>query len=118
MSLHRMCWISGVVGVLTTLMLIVGFDSLGGLLAFFQLGLLVGAPLAVILQMELRSWPVSVVVVVPLSIALSAISTQFLIWFRVGSPPLIVLTASAYGIGLALLVASAARLGESRAENA
>lgn len=112
-----MCWISGVVGLLTTLLLAVGADNLGGLLALFQLGLLVGAPLAIILQVELRSWPMATVIAVPLSIALSAISTQFLIWFRIGSPPLIVLTASCYGIMLALLVASATNLGESRQES-
>lgn len=118
MSLQRMCWISGTVGVLTTLLLAVGADSVGGLLALFQLGLLVGAPLAIILQTELRSWSMAVVIAVPLSIALSAISTQFLIWFRIGSAPLIVLTASCYGIVLALLVASTTNFGETQRERA
>ncbi len=93
-------------GALTTFLLAVGADGIGGVMVFFQLGFLVGAPLAILLQRELRSWPMVVVVSVPLSIALSAIAVQFLIWFRVATSELLVITATAYGLVLALLLAS------------
>lgn len=93
-------------GALSALTLAVGLDSLGGVLAFFQLGFLVGAPMAIVLQQELRSWPMVVVVAVPLSIALSAISVQFLIWFRIASGELLIITATTYGVVLALLLAA------------
>ncbi len=106
MSFRQTVWTTGVFGVLSAFMLAVGADGLGGIMAFFQLGFFVGAPMAILLQQELRSWPMVVVVSVPLSIALSAISVQFLIWFRIASGELLVLTATAYGVVLALLLAA------------
>ncbi len=45
-----------------------------------------------------------VVVSVPLSIAISAIAVQFLIWFRIANGEFLVMTATAYGVVLALLL--------------
>lgn len=106
MTVGRVAWAVGVFGTVTTFLLAVGADGIGAVFAFFQLGFLVGAPLAIVLQRELRSWPMVVVVSVPLSIALSAIAVQLLIWFRIATGELVVLTATAYGLALALLVAA------------
>jgi hypothetical protein len=90
-------------GLLTALTLLVGLDSVGGVMALIQLCLGVGTPLALVLLDRLRSWQVTVVVAAALSIALSALSVQFLIWFRIATPVYLVLTATAYGVVLALL---------------
>lgn len=95
------------VGALAVLLLMVGADSAGGVLALLQLGLLVGTPLALVLHDELRSWLVVLVVAFALSIALSAIAVQFLVWFRMASAELVVLSATTYGVVLALLLSSA-----------
>lgn len=115
MSVRRSAWAVGAVGAVTTLLLLVGADGIGGVLALFQLGFMVGAPLAFVLHRRLRSWQVVLVVAVALSIALSAISVQFLIWFRIASAELLVTTATAYGVVLALLL-SGADLGSPRAD--
>lgn len=106
MTVRQGAWVVGVFGALTALALAVGADTVGGVMALFQLGFLVGAPLAIVLYHDLRSWPVVCVVSLALSIALSAIAVQFLIWFRVASGELIVATATTYGVVLALLLSS------------
>ncbi len=106
MNVRQVVWAVGLFGALTALLLFVGADNIGGIFALFQLGLFVGAPLAVILHSELRSWAVATVISAALSVALSAIAVQFLIWFRVASGELLVVTATAYGSVLALLLAS------------
>lgn len=93
-------------GAITAALLLVGLNSIGGVFAFFQLGLFVGAPLAFVLHHELRSWPVAGVMAAALSIALSAISAQFLVWFEVASGVLVVLTATTYGVVLAWLLSA------------
>ncbi len=113
MTVGQSAWVVGIFGAVTTLLLLVGADSVGGVFALFQLGFLVGAPLAFVLHQELRSWQVVMVVAIALSIALSAISVQVLIWFRVATAELLVATATAYGVVLALLLASA-DLGRER----
>lgn len=106
MTVRQSAWGVGIFGAITALLLLVGANSVGGIFALFQLGFLVGAPLAFVLHEELRSWQVVMVVAVALSIALSAISVQFLIWFRVATAELLVATATTYGVVLALLLAS------------
>ncbi len=113
MTVRQGAWSVGGFGAVTTLLLAVGADSIGGVFALFQLGFLVGAPLAFVLHHELRSWQVVMVMSAALSIALSAISVQFLIWFRIASAELLVATATAYGLVLALLLSSA-DLGRDR----
>lgn len=105
-TVRESIWIVGGVGLLTALLLGLGADTLGGLLALAQLGLLVGAPLALFLHHELRSWPVVAVVAIALSVSLSAMAAQSLIWFELAIPQLIVLTATAYGTVLAVLLSS------------
>lgn len=105
MNVRQVAWWVGGFGVLTTLLQLIGLDTIGGIFALFQLGLFVGAPLAVVLHTELRSWAVVTVISAALSVALSAIAVQFLIWFRVASGELLVVTATAYGVVLALLLA-------------
>lgn len=106
MSVRHTTFAVAITGAVTALFLVVGLDTIGGVLALFQLGLFVGAPLAVLLHEELRSWPVVVAISGALSIALSAISVQFLIWFKIASSELTVVTATAYGVILVLLLAS------------
>jgi hypothetical protein len=107
-TVRESVWVVGAVGLLTVVLIGVGADTIGGLLALLQLGLLVGSPLALVLHRELRSWSVVVVVAVALSVALSAIAAQALIWFELATPELIVATATAYGIAVAVLLSPVA----------
>lgn len=92
-------------GVVTVVAQVVGLSDLGGLLALVQLCGLVGAPLAMILDRHVRSASVVVALSIALSMALSALAVQVLIWFSVAYRVLLVVTATAYGIGLASLLA-------------
>ena len=91
-------------GILTAVMLAAGFGTVGGLMALVQLGGLVGAPVALVLHRSLRSWPVSVVISGVLSLSLSALAGQSLVWFGFAIPEAVVLAATAYGLGLAWLL--------------
>ena len=106
MTVRESIWIVGAFGLLTAVVLGVGAGTVGGLLALMQLCVLVGAPMAVALRDELRSWAVVAVVAITLSIALSALTAQSLIWFELAVPEVIVLAATAYGIVLAVLLSS------------
>ncbi len=103
MNIRQLAWVVAAFGALTALMLLAGANSIGGVMALVQLCFLVGSPLAFVMFDQLRSWQVVVVVAAALSVALSAISVQFLIWFRIASPVLLVVTATVYGVILALL---------------
>lgn len=103
MTIQQGSWGVAAFGALTTLFLLIGVNTVGGLMALVQLCFLVGAPLAFVMFDELRSWQVVGVVAVALSLALSAISVQFLIWFRIATPVYLVIMATAYGVVLALL---------------
>lgn len=115
MTVRQSAYGVGIFGALTTVLLLLGLDSIGGVFALFQLGLFVGAPLAVVLHHELRSWRVVIVVAAALSVALTAIAVQVLIWFRVATSELLVVSATSYGVVLAWLLSSAdlGRGGES-----
>ena len=102
---RRLIWSIGGFGLLTALLLLIGLNTIGGVFALFHLGLFVGAPLALVLQKELRSWMVATVISAVLSVALSAIAVQLLVWFRIASGELVVVTATAYSVVLALLLA-------------
>jgi len=91
-------------GLVTAAALAAGFGNLGGLLALVQLCGLVGAPLAMILDRHVRSASVVVALSIALSMALSALVVQVLIWFSVAYRVLLVITATAYGLGLASLL--------------
>jgi len=91
-------------GVVTAVALAAGFGNVGGLLALVQLCGLVGAPLAMILDRHVRSASVVVALSIALSMALSALAVQVLIWFSVAYRVLLVITATAYGLGLASLL--------------
>lgn len=92
-------------GLVTVMAQVVGLSNLGGLLALVQLCGLVGAPLAMILDRHVRSASVVVALSIALSMALSALAVQVLIWFSVAYRVLLVVTATAYGLGLASLLA-------------
>lgn len=92
-------------GLVTVMVQAVGLGDLGGLLALVQLCGLVGAPLAMILDRHVRSASVVVALSIALSMALSALAVQVLIWFSVAYRMLLVVTATAYGLGLASLLA-------------
>lgn len=106
-TIRQLAWVVAGFGLLTVLMLLVGANTVGGVMALIQLCFLVGAPLAFVMFDQLRSWQVVVVVAAALSLALSAISVQFLIWFRSATPVLLVSLATAYGVALALLFSPA-----------
>lgn len=106
MTLRQIAWVVGGFGALTALTLLLGLDNLGGIMALIQLGLLVGSPLAYVLRNDLKSWQVVFVVSAALSVALTAITVQFLIWFRVAVAELVVVSATAYGVVLAWLLSS------------
>ncbi|MEZ5407368.1 MAG: hypothetical protein R2761_05035 [Acidimicrobiales bacterium] len=91
-------------GVVTAAALAAGFGNVGGLLALVQLCGLVGAPLAMILDRHVRSASVVVALSIALSMALSALAVQLLIWFSLAYRVLLVITATAYGLGLASLL--------------
>jgi hypothetical protein len=82
----------------------VGLDNLGGLLALVHLGGLIGAPLALTLNRQVRSPSVVVVLSIALSLALSALAVQSLIWFSAANRLLLIAVGTAYGVGLALLL--------------
>lgn len=107
MTVRQSAYAVGMFGAFTTLLLLVGLESVGGVFALLQLGLFVGAPLAVVLYHDLRSWRVVIVVAAALSVALTAIAVQLLIWFRVATSELLVVTATTYGVILAWLLSSA-----------
>lgn len=69
-----------------------------------QLGLLVGAPLAVLMYDHVRSWPVVIVISVGLSVALTSMAGQALLWFDLANPELVVLLSTGYGVALAWLL--------------
>lgn len=94
-------------GAVTALVQVLGLSTIGGVMALFQVGLLAGAPLALLLADALRSKAATVVVAAVISLALTAVATQVLIWFRQATPELIVISATIYGVALALLLASA-----------
>ena len=96
-------------GVATVVAAVAGLGTIGGLLALIQLGGLIGAPLALVLNRELRSGSVVVVMSLALSLALSALAVQSLIWFGIASSPLVVVVGTTYGIVLALLLAETER---------
>jgi hypothetical protein len=101
-------------GAVCALFLFFGFNNVGGLMAALQLCLLVGAPVAVALREELKSWLVVAAVSVVLSIGLTAISVQFLIWFEVATAAALVAMTTAYSVAVALLMSSVG-VGRTRA---
>ncbi len=100
-------WLVAGTGLLTLFLMLVGARSLASMFALLQLGGLVGSPVAIVLHHELKSWPSVGVVAVALSISLSALAVQSLIWFGAASAASIVATATAYGVALAWLLSSA-----------
>ncbi len=106
MTSNRHMWAIGLFGAFTVFLLLLGFNNVGGVLALLQLGLFAGSPLARVLRHELKSWAVAVAVSVVLSIGLSAISVQFLIWFETATAPLVVGLVTIYSMVLAALSSS------------
>ncbi len=104
MTVRQMMYLVGGWGLVTMIALLIGLETVGGLLALVQLGGLIGAPLAIVLNRQLRSIPVVVALSVALSIALSALAVQSLIWFGAATGVLLVLTGTAYGCVLAYLL--------------
>ncbi len=103
MTSRQVSYISICSGLFTLFFMWTGPDSFAGLLAFVQLGLIVGAPIAVALRSIVRLWPVTVVLAVGISLALSALASQSLIWFEFASNPAVVALATVYGIVVASL---------------
>ncbi len=102
-------WV-GLFGLVTVGLMLIGQLTIGRFLALLQLGGLVGAPLAWLLYPQLRSRAVVAVIGVALSIALSALAAQALVWFNLAEPELVVLAATAYGVVLAWLLSSEQQL--------
>ncbi|MDH4280048.1 MAG: hypothetical protein OEZ14_05470 [Acidimicrobiia bacterium] len=111
-------WV-GLFGLMTVGLMLIGRQTIGQIFALVQLGAFVGAPLAWFLHPQLRSRAVVVVLGLALSIALSSLAVQSLIWFDLAIPELIVLAATMYGIVLAWLLSSEEqRLGDETPEPA
>ena len=106
MSARQLATWVGLFGLLTVGLMLIGLETIGQLFALFQLAGFVGAPLASLLLPQLRSRAVVVVVGIALSIALSSLAVQSLIWFNVATPELLILAATAYGVVLAWLLSS------------
>ncbi len=79
-------------------------DTVSGTLALVHLGGLVGAPLGFILLRQLRSLAVAVTVSIALSAAMTALAAQLLLWFGFTERPLLIATATAYGLVVSVLV--------------
>ncbi|MDH3300205.1 MAG: hypothetical protein OES24_06825 [Acidimicrobiia bacterium] len=105
-------------GLLTVGLMLIGPATVGQLFALLQLGVFVGAPLAWLLHHRLRSRAVVLVTGVALSIALSGLAAQSLIWFSLAEPELIVVAATGYGAVLAWLLSSDEQLGGENPEPA
>lgn len=96
-------WV-GLFGLLTVGLMLTGPETIGQLFALLQLGVFAGAPLALLLRPQLRSPGVVLVMGVALSIALSALAVQSLLWFSLADRELTVLAATGYGAVLAWLL--------------
>ena len=107
MTFDRTMKVMGGWGLVTVVALVLGLHTIGGLLALVQLGGLIGAPLALTLNRQLRSVPTAIALSIALSLALSALAVQSLIWFGVANKSLLVFTATAYGLALSFLLAEA-----------
>ena len=99
-------WV-GLFGLATLFLFVVGLDTPAQLFALVQLAAFVGAPLAAVLHRELRSRAVIIVIGIALSISLSSLAVQSLIWFNLASRELLVVVATAYGMVLAWLLDAA-----------
>lgn len=108
-SVRQLATLVGLCGLMTVGLMLIGPQTIGRLLALLQLGGLVGSPLAWLLLPQLRSRAVVAVVGLALSLALSALAAQSLVWFDLAEPELVVLAATAYGVVLAWLLSSEQR---------
>ncbi|MCP3987914.1 MAG: hypothetical protein GY724_02485 [Actinomycetia bacterium] len=84
-------------------------DTASGVLAFVHLGGLVGAPLGLVLLRKLRSVPVAVAISIALSAAMTALAAQLLLLFGFTERPLLIATATAYGLIVSVLVSDSSR---------
>ncbi len=98
-------WV-GLFGLMTVGLLLMDRQTTGQLFALAQLGVFVGAPLAWLLYPQLRSRAVVAVVGVALSVGLSSLAAQSLIWFGLAGREAVVLAATVYGVVLAWLLSS------------
>lgn len=105
-SVRRLATSVGLFGLLTVVLMFIGLETIGRLFALLQLGVFVGAPLAWLLHPQLRSRAIVLVVGVALSLALSGLAVQSLMWFSLAGRELIVLATTAYGVVLAWLLSS------------
>jgi len=96
-------------GLVTIFFMMIGPRAIGQVFALIQLGVLVGLPLAWLLRPQLRSTAVVGVVGVALSIALSGLAVQSLIWLSLAGREVIVAAATLYGVVLAWLLSSDGR---------
>jgi hypothetical protein len=106
MTVGRMIVVVVAFGAATAAVQLAGWGDLGGLMALVQLGGLIGAPMALILNRHLRSTAAAFALSIALSIALSALSVQSLIWFTVATRLSLIVTGTLYGAGLAWLLAA------------
>lgn len=101
-------------GTVTTLVLVLGASSVGALMALIHLGVLVGAPLAIVVSRQLRVTATAAVMSVTLSVALSALTAQSLVWFGLARPWLVVALTTVYGLLLSALVSDEPERGLGR----
>lgn len=106
MTVRRMILVVLAFGAATMAVQAVGLGDLGGLMAFIQLGGLLGAPLAMILNRHLRSTSVAFVLSIGLSLSLTALAVQSLTWFTAATRLSTIAVATLYGAGMAWLLAA------------
>lgn len=104
MTVRRMRRLVAGWALVTVIAHLLGLGDVGGLLSFILLGGLIGAPLALHLGRNLRSTTATITVSLALSFSLTAVAVQSLVWFHQAQRVLIILLATAYGLGLASLL--------------
>ena len=108
MTLRQATWVVASWGGLTLAAMAVGPPWLGAVCALLHTCGIVGAPLAVTLHRHVRSALVVVALSFSFSVALTALSSQALVWFALARPIPIVVATTVYGLALGVLAAQAA----------
>jgi hypothetical protein len=100
MTLNQATWVVVLWGSITVVMLLVGPSGLAAGCALLHTCGIVGTPLAITLHRQVRSVLVVVAMAFSLSLALTALTSQALVWFSLANGPLIVVAATINGVVL------------------
>ena len=103
-SIRQAGGVTGAVGLLVVIGFAAGVHAVVAVPALVHQCFLVGLPLALSLRSAIRAPQVVLALAFPLSVALTALSVQFLVWFEWATPMAIVGLSSLYGAVLGLLL--------------